>query len=228
MTISSPSTQPRQRIDAWSATHVGLRREGNEDAFRSTPARGIFVIADGIGGHPGGEFASSIAVEACHESLTRSPEMPAPALRRAFAYANSCVLEAANRDTSLHGMGTTLVTLLLTRGEAAIAHCGDSRAYLFRQGALILLTQDRGSNGVLHSCIGDARRSTCEIRGVVTQPGDRILLCTDGLSSYVPEAVIAYTLRNNKEPKPAAMALINETLKVGAPDNVTVVVVRVR
>lgn len=223
MTPAPSTSQPRQRIDAWSATHVGLVREGNEDAYRSTPARGIFIVADGIGGHPGGEFASSIAVESCHESLTRNPDMS-----RAFSYANQCVLAAADRNPRLHRMGSTLVAVQVTRGEALFAHCGDSRAYLMRQGALILLTQDHGEGGVLSACIGDEKRTTCEVRGIVTQSSDRILLCTDGLTSYVSEILIANVLRANREPKAAVTALINETLRVGAPDNITAIVVRIK
>lgn len=225
ITLLTPS---RQRIDSWSATHVGLKREGNEDAYRCTPARGLFVIADGIGGHPGGEFASSIAVEACHESLIRSQELPGPAMKRAFSYANQRVLEAASKNPALFRMGTTLVAAMLYRGEFVVAHCGDSRVYLIRQGALVLLTQDHGYGGVLTSCIGDEFKAKCETRILPVQSGDRLLLCTDGLSSYVSESVIAHTFRNHREPKPCATALIQEALKVGGMDNITVAIVRVR
>lgn len=225
---TSPSLAPRQRVDAWQATHIGLVREKNEDAQQATPARGIFLIADGIGGHPGGEFASSIAVVAAQESLLRSTELPAPALRKAFAYANQRVLEAAERDPSLFRMGCTLVAALILPNEIDIAWCGDSRAYLYRQGSLFLLTEDHGYNGILTACIGDPEKTRCSIRSIATQPGDKLLLCTDGLSSYVDERVIAKTMKMNKEPKPCARALIEEALKVGGRDNVTVTVLRVR
>jgi protein phosphatase len=228
MTVDN-SSPAKLRVDAWSETHVGHVREHNEDAYRSTPSRGIYLVADGMGGHVGGEIASSLAVDAAHEALRAHvrPTGIGEAIRYAFARANLAVLDAARRDPSLRGMGTTLLLGLATRTEFAFGWAGDSRIYRYSHGVLTLLTRDHGANNVLYNAVGlhDAK---VEMKSVPLSDGDRFILCSDGLSSYVPESVISYVMKHNKEPKAAAEMLIREALLVGAPDNVTVTVLRVR
>jgi len=213
----------RQRIDACSVTHLGLVRTNNEDAYRCTPSRGVFVVADGIGGHPGGELASSLAVEGAHEALVRGYS-----LRESFSHANHVVAEAASKDTALRGMGTTIVMVRVTIGCVDVGWCGDSRAYLYRNRVLIPLTQDHGSDGTLSAYCGDPHREVFEERNFATESGDRILLCTDGLSNFLSPLIIANQLRLHKEPQAAVRSLLREALAVGGHDNVTITVVRVR
>ena len=228
MTVESASAK-RLTVDSASATHTGSVREHNEDFHRSTPSHGIYLLADGMGGHAGGEVASSLAVDAAHEAL-RSKVRPSgccEAIRYAAARAKSAVLAAAERNADLRGMGTTLILGLVTRTEFAYGWIGDSRIYRYASGALSLITRDHGQGNVLYNAIGkkDAR---VEMGSVTLQDGDRFLLCSDGLSSFVHESVIALVMKKNKDPRAACEELVRETLAVGAPDNVTVTVLRVR
>jgi len=214
--LSSP------RLDSHTASHIGLRRELNEDAFRSTPSRGIFVVADGIGGHPAGEVASSLAVEACHTALARGRGMAA-----AFAFAQKAVLDAAKQDPKKHRMGTTLVAATCTRDGLIIAWIGDSRCYRYRQGVLHLLTEDHGHHGYITQFIGNPEGAAISLESRSLQPGDKILLCSDGLSSYVSEELIRKRMQIGKSAKQIVTALIQDSLDEGGQDNVTVCVVRV-
>lgn len=220
MTTSDLQLSPR--LDSHIASHIGLRRESNEDAFRSTPARGIFVVADGMGGHPAGEVASSIAVEACHTTLVRGMRMS-----DAFAAAQNAVLNAAKRDPRKHGMGTTLVAATCTRDGLAVAWTGDSRCYRYRKGILQLLTEDHGHHGYITQFIGNHEGAEIGLENRSLQPSDKILLCSDGLSSYVGEELIRSRMQVGKSAKQIVSALIQDALHEGGQDNVTVCVVRV-
>lgn len=221
MTTSDVQLSPR--LDSHIASHVGMRRELNEDAFRSTPARGIFVIADGMGGHPAGEIASSLAVEACHTALVRGAK-----LVDAFAAAQHAVLEAAKLDPRKRGMGTTLVAAMCTRDGLAIAWTGDSRCYRYRAGDLHLLTEDHGHpSGYITQYIGNPEGIVIGLEKRSLQTSDRILLCSDGLSSYVPEEVIRKRIQAGRLAKPVVNALVQDSLDEGGQDNVTVCLIRV-
>lgn len=234
---------------SWAVeSHVGLMRGGNEDSFapaNDDAAEGpvVIAVADGMGGHTAGEIASRLAIEAATlDDVTDLPD-PAERVRRA----NSAVIEAITRDPRLAGMGTTL-TLGIFGGDGVLrlGHVGDSRAYVLRNGKLDRLTHDHTFVAELvdagHLTESEAR--THPRRNLVTrsigmddvevdeidrrlEPGDRVLLCTDGLTSMVPDADIARLLGEAPSPSAAAWRLIDAANAAGGYDNTTVAVVDV-
>ena len=222
-------------------SHVGRVRSDNEDAFLLAPP--LFAVADGLGGHQAGEIASSIAIETLLESAPRAADVKA--LGRAARQANAAVIEAAATGRGKTGMGTTLTAVMIDGSRLAVAHVGDSRAYLLHLGALEQLTTD-------HSLVADLVRQgritaeesrTHPNRSVITRalgsdpdmmadtfevqaaPGDRLLLATDGLTSMVPDDEISHVLATAPTPDAAVDELIDRAIDAGGQDNVTVVVV---
>jgi len=232
-------------------TDVGRVRSVNQDArgeWRDEAASlHLVFIADGMGGHRGGEVASQIAVEQVGRAFAENTAEPAAMLRSAFERANAEIYQRANGDFELAGMGTTGVALLLT-GEpvAFVAHVGDSRAYRLRDGALEMLTGDhsvvgelvrRGqlteeqarvhpqSNEILRA-IGTQPQVEVEVREIAVQLGDRYLLCSDGLNGMLPDAEIAEVL-SGETPEACARELIERANRAGGTDNITVQVVEI-
>jgi protein phosphatase len=229
-------------VRAVAATDQGLVRSNNEDAV--FVGSRLFVVADGMGGLPAGELASDILVRtlAVVDDEPGSGE-PLQELIAALQTANERIEAAVADDDTRDGMGTTVTALLLAGDRVAALNVGDSRCYLSRDGELTQLTRDDTyvqalvDQGVLSP--DDARRHpqralvTQAVQGgpfrpagrmVPIEPGDRFLLCSDGLSDYVDDGVIAATLRDVTDRKTCAAELISRTLEAGAPDNVTVVV----
>jgi serine/threonine protein phosphatase PrpC len=219
---------------------IGLQRTTNEDAFVDAPP--LFVVADGMGGAQAGEVASQTAVEALRRALDGGRPLP-----EAAREANLQVFTLAERDPSRSGMGTTLTALRLSaRNERAeLVHVGDSRAYLLREGRLEQVTVD-------HSLVGEMVREgkltpaqafdhparSILTRALGTEPGvkldraeldlragDALLLCSDGLSSAVPDATITRLLEGGTA-RDATRRLVREAKNRGGHDNITVVVVR--
>lgn len=232
-------------MTSWSfgtRSDVGLVRDGNEDASYAGPR--LLVVADGVGGSVAGEIASNIAITALtpldsDDSITD----PREALRDATRRANSELRSAIEADPSLAGMGTTLTALLWTGDTLALAQLGDSRGYLLRDGVLTQITRDQTlvqslvdegqitpeealthprRSWILRALDGRAE-SDPDVELLTTQPGDRYLLCSDGLSDYVDAAAITEALGNG-EPQEASETLVDLALRAGAPDNVTCVV----
>jgi PPM family protein phosphatase len=220
----------------------GCRRETNEDACYAGPR--LVAVADGIGGLPGGEVASEVAIRALEPLVSAAPvPEPISGLRRAVDTARAWIADAITADPSLAGMGTTLTALLLTGDEFALVHVGDSRAYLLRDGEWTQLTRDDTyvqmlvDQGVLSR--EEARRHpqrSLVTRALIDRPegvtsatlrarlGDRYLVCSDGLSDYVDDAAIAAAVRDHADPQHCAEQLVKLALLADAPDNVTVVV----
>jgi PPM family protein phosphatase len=229
-------------IRAVAATDQGLVRSNNEDAV--FVGNRLLVVADGMGGLPAGELASDILVQ----SLSVVDSMPDTGealqdLLAALETANGRIEAAVADDDARDGMGTTVTAILLSGERVAALNVGDSRCYLVRDGEMTQLTRDDTyvqalvDQGVLTAA--DARRHpqralvTQAVQGgpfrpagrmIPVQPGDRFLLCSDGLSDYVEDSVIAETLLTNPDRKTAAAELVHRTLENGAPDNVTVIV----
>jgi len=229
-------------VRAVAATDQGLVRSNNEDSL--FVGSRLLVVADGMGGLPAGELASDILVQA----LAAVDDMPDPGeplqyLLAALQTANERIEAAVADDDARDGMGTTVTAILLTDDRVAALNVGDSRCYLVRDGELTQLTRDDTyvqalvDQGVLTP--DDARRHpqralvTQAVQGgpfrpagrlVPVQPGDRFLLCSDGLTDYVDDTLIAQTLRANPDRKSCAAELVHRTLEAGAPDNVTVIV----
>jgi serine/threonine protein phosphatase PrpC len=219
-------------------TDVGLVRTNNEDTYFADPERGLAIVADGMGGHAGGEVASKIAVDTISDRL-KSPDSIWPFGRAqrernlivdSIRLANRRVRDAAHQDTSLAGMGTTVVVLWVRGGRAHVAHVGDSRIYRYRKGGLVQLTRDHswpsedGSmRNVLMRAVGAEDDVAIDHRLLDVAPGDIFLLCSDGLTGPVRDEGIVHALREFKNGEEASQRLIDLAKENGAPDNVTVV-----
>ncbi len=233
---------------AAAVSHVGKVRSNNQDSGYA--GRDLFVVADGMGGHAGGDVASAVA-------LTRIIEADKPyasahdaefALQAGLVAANQLLAETVFEHSELTGMGTTVSALARVGRHVAIAHIGDSRIYLFRRGELSQISADHTfvqrlvdsgritpeealvhpRRSVLMRVLGDVDSAPeVDTQVLDTHTGDRCLLCSDGLSSYVSEERITEILATAGTPDTVADALVKESLDHGAPDNVTVVVVDV-
>ncbi|MBL7258367.1 PP2C family protein-serine/threonine phosphatase [Paractinoplanes lichenicola] len=229
-------------VRAVAATDQGLVRSNNEDSV--FVGNRLLVVADGMGGLPAGELASDILVQAL-SVVDASPDTGEPLqdLIAALERANAQIEAAVADDDARDGMGTTVTAIMLSGDRVAALNVGDSRCYLVRDGEMTQLTRDDTyvqalvDQGVLTPA--DARRHpqralvTQAVQGgpyrpagrmIPIQEGDRFLLCSDGLSDYVEDSVIAETLLTNTDRKTAAAELVHRTLENGAPDNVTVIV----
>lgn len=239
-------------------TDVGQVRQKNEDSHgRYLPdddserdTKGVmFVVADGMGGHRGGEIASQLAVETVISLYYASNDSePAALLEQCFAEANRRILEKSTSEVDLFGMGTTCTTMVARPGEAFFAHVGDSRAYILRDGEFRQVTED-------HSLVGEMVRSGIlssedaqhhPKRNVITrslgtqhnlatdlpetpfplQDGDVFLICSDGLTSMVSDDKLKKVLSSN-DPKTACHKLVDMANATGGKDNITVQVVKV-
>lgn len=249
------------RLEAFAWTDPGPVRENNEDNFFVDEDAGLFVVADGMGGHAAGEVASRVAVDTIREllqggidpdetRLDRQMQDPADVLRERLRYAMNQASARIRREAQLNpayaGMGTTVAVLLIEGGHAHVAHVGDSRIYMMRDGSLSRLTRD---HTVVQQEI-DAGRLTPELarqvphRNYLTQsvgyhgpvepdtatrpvqPGDVFILCSDGLTDPLDDPRIAEILRQT-HPSDLAETLVNQAVAGGGEDNITVVTVRV-
>jgi serine/threonine protein phosphatase PrpC len=235
-------------LDAWGATDLGLVRQNNEDSWSIDPELRVAIVADGMGGAQCGEVASAMSVQIVMDRLRESlsTTVPADAVQEAIAEANRAVLAKARGDSGCTGMGSTIVVAFWDVPRLLIANVGDSRAYLWRAGALTQLSYDQTlvnelrmrfglsaeevSNfphkNVLTMAVGTTADLVIRTREEMLLPGDMVLLCTDGLSGPVPEPAIAQTL-STEAPLPDMIAqLIAQARANGAPDNVTAVLLR--
>jgi PPM family protein phosphatase len=221
---------------------VGLQRSGNEDSAYAG-AR-LLAVADGLGGHAGGELASAAAINALKEF---DADTPAAGLRNALEdavrHANTAVHDLAESDPALRGMGTTLTAMLWSGSQLALVQIGDSRAYLLRDGELVQITHDQ----TVVQALVDAGRITAEealshpqrsmvlqaldggtvapdLRLLEAQLGDRYLLCSDGLYGVVGAQAIHEVLSSVPDPELAVAKLIDLANQGGGPDNITCVV----
>ena len=237
------ATSPR----AHAVSDVGLARSNNQDSGYA--GHGLFIVADGMGGHAGGDIASALAIQRLAR-LDRRYESPGDAemaLRRGFLEAQESIADMVAEHPDLAGMGTTVSALAIVGDQAVVAHIGDSRIYRLRDGALEQLTSDHTfvqrlvetgritpdeaahhpRRSVLMRVLGDIDQMPEVDSDILdARPGDRWLLCSDGLSSYVTEQDIRRAL-GRSSPEAATQALLREAMSAGAPDNVTIVVVDV-
>ncbi|MGH3666369.1 MAG: PP2C family protein-serine/threonine phosphatase [Egibacteraceae bacterium] len=217
-------------VHAAAATHVGHVRDSNEDSVHAGEA--VYAVADGLGGHAAGEVASAIAVATVagldEGGLGHDQEEARSALVEAVRQANRAVHHDARRNAAHEGMGTTLTVAAVHNGSLLIAHVGDSRAYLLRQGRARQLTTDHATGPfTLTRVVGlEPEVAVDSYNPVPLQDGDAVLLCSDGLTAVVTDDELAGLLRDRR-PREAADVLVKETLARGAPDNVAVVVLAV-
>ena len=230
-----------------SATDVGRRRNLNQDMVLE--AGSIFAIADGMGGHQGGEVASLTAIEALRDAFRR--EDGAAGLEAAIGAANDAVADRSARSPDLRGMGTTLAVVALvddgTDELLAVGNIGDSRIYLLRNGELTQLTDDHSlpqelfrqgqlteaeaaldpRRNVVTRVLGPSFGEGPDMQNLIPYAGDRIVLCSDGLYNEVADPDIAHVLRTVRDPKEAARRLVDQANANGGGDNISVIVVDV-
>lgn len=215
------------------ATDVGRRRQRNEDALLAEPSQRLFVVADGLGGHPAGDVASRLTIDVLANELLDGSDVTdlMGTLGRALVDANQHVVTEAAQDPGKHGMGTTAVVARLSDDERllTIAHIGDSRAYVLRGGELKRITEDHVLDGVfgrtLTQAIGSSNGVQPECAEVELQAGDRILLCTDGLTDMLEDHEIEAVLADDCSPEECCDRLVETALERGGHDNVTVIVI---
>lgn len=223
-----------------SRTDVGCVREHNEDSLVVAPP--LYVVCDGMGGHAAGEVASEIAVDVIAERAPRHPD--AEALGRAVEEANLAIVRAAREGVGREGMGTTCTAAMLENERLVIAQVGDSRAYLLHKGRLQQLTRDHSlmtdlieagkitpeearvhpQRSVITRALGSDPRTTPDLFEINVETGDRLLLCSDGLSGMVEDDEIESLMARTPDPQRCAALLVNEAIAHGGYDNVTVVV----
>jgi PPM family protein phosphatase len=248
-------------LTAHGATHPG-RRATNEDAWLVESALGLFVVADGMGGHRAGEVAARLAIDAIRDFIARSgasaditwpygldprQSIEANRLRNAVRLANCSVLDASESRAEYTGMGTTVVAALAAEDRLAFVGVGDSRVYLWQRGALRQLTQDDSwiatmlarepglseaalaqhpMRHVLTSVIGARAETEPLVEERVFEPGDVVLLCSDGLHGVLRLDDIDKLLGAVEPVEQIAARLVERAIERGASDNVTVVVIR--
>lgn len=228
------------------SSEAGRVRSINQDSFfvAKLPAGGVLaVIADGMGGHRSGEVASQKAVEVMRRELGPARTYAPAAIARAVQAANLEVYDHAAEHLEHSGMGTTLTSVLIDDQVGLVAHVGDSRAYLIRAGGIYQLTHDhswvadRVRQGVLSkteaehhrwrnvitNTLGAATEIKLDIRYFPVEVGDRLLLCSDGVSMLLNEETLAAVVSQNP-PEAAALALLKQADERGSPDNITAVV----
>jgi serine/threonine protein phosphatase PrpC len=237
-------------------TDTGRVRPGNEDAWACDPAQGLYIVADGMGGHNAGEVAAALVVESLPTLVRtriaggRRPPGPAALVRRlrsAVSRLSRDVFARALADPRLHGMGATVVLALVRDDVAIIVHLGDSRAYLLRAGDLRPLTRD---HSVVQDLLDSGRISPAEVathparnritagvgmpgaaapgtRRVPLDVGDKLLLCSDGLAGVISDEAIGEILGRATSPERICQNLIDAANAAGGIDNITAVVIQV-
>ena len=249
-------------IEAFGLTDVGRKRKHNEDAFALDVADGLFIVADGMGGHAAGEVAARITVETISEFIaaTRQKEeatwpfkydhsldFNSNRLAIAIEKANERVMAAVAAQPWLKGMGTTVVAGLLNEKILSLAHVGDSRAYLYRNGTLRRLTDDHSwvHEQVAAGILTEDEAKSHPLKNVVTKalgggpsvapdlqelefsPRDRFLFCSDGLTTMLSDEEIEDVVAGHEDPQELCRALVDLANEKGGVDNITVVVARV-
>jgi serine/threonine protein phosphatase PrpC len=233
-------------IEAAGMSDAGCVRPNNEDSFAIVPEHSLYIVADGMGGAQAGEHASRMAVDAVIDYVERCDHANGETLPHAFEEANRRVMAAAAADANLEGMGTTLVAALSNGTDLMIASVGDSRAYVYDVFGLSAITEDQTwvqevgrrlgidddslkthpMRHVLTMAIGVSSPLRVHAYAISPDPGTQILLCSDGLHGVVDADTISDTLSTPGALEDKCRALIQAARAAGAPDNVTVLLLR--
>jgi len=249
-------------VDSKSLTHVGLKRPLNEDSFCSNVDEGLYVVADGMGGHAHGEVASRLAVETIEEfikltsgdtdvtwpyGIDESLSLNGNRLKTSIRFANQRLLEHARTSAGCEGMATTVVAVLVEDNVAEIAHVGDSRLYLVRDEEITRLTSDHSwvNEQVQSGVIDSEQARNHPLRNVVTralggrpdlevdvqtlemQSGDRLLLCSDGLTTMLDDDEILRIVLGGDGGVDQTDELIQAANESGGEDNTTAILLKV-
>jgi len=236
-------------LQASAATDVGMRRRVNEDRYALVPDFGLYLVADGMGGHKAGQLASQLAVEgAVHaaKSLEGESLSLTEKLNEIVAAANREIFNMAKTHAEYSGMGTTLVAMLASAGKVAVAHVGDSRAYLIRRGAIRPLTNDHSlveellrrqeitpeaalehpHRHVLTRALGVRPNVECDALEMTPEDGDTVAMFSDGLTNNVSDDEIAIAISSSENLEEACNGLVTFANDRGGDDNITVALVR--
>ncbi|MCM0606383.1 MAG: Stp1/IreP family PP2C-type Ser/Thr phosphatase [Xanthomonadaceae bacterium] len=242
------------KLSTGAKTDIGRKRSQNQDSMSTHPELGLFVVADGMGGHQGGETASAMSVTVIPEAFKSLKEKNwdnCSAIKKSIEEANLAIHQKSTEEPKLTGMGTTTVSLLIDGSTAFVGHVGDSRCYFMREGQLWQLTRDHSlvQEKLKAGIITRSQLRTDKMKNVITRsvgfepgveidvyelqtlPGDLFLLCSDGLSGPLNDEHIFKTLtdsaNNNKTIQETADLLISEANRMGGDDNITAVLVKV-
>jgi len=246
--VKEITPQDRPAISAAGMTDKGKIRDNNEDNFYIDEEFGFFIVSDGIGGRQAGEKASEVVVTVLPIQINSiiNTSRPEEALERSIQFLSNQLREYADEVQELRGAGATIVSCLIRDGKAFIAHMGDSRVYLMRRGVFELLTEDHSivsmllkignitkkqarSHPARHTItryVGMKSRGIPDVRPVDLLPGDRFLLCTDGLTDMLGDREIGQILLEEPDPDKACKKLIDGANKAGGKDNITAVIIR--
>jgi serine/threonine protein phosphatase PrpC len=252
-------------FESLGATDRGMRRHHNEDQFLIRADLSLLVVADGMGGHAAGEVAADLAVREVERAVeaTRDYEdatwpsdwdpqlsLNANRLARAIISAHRRVTGAVEVDAGLRGMGATIVASLLDseHGEVTVAHVGDSRAYLYRNQGIELITSDHSwvheqvmagllseeaarshpLKNVVTRALGGAQEPNVDIAQRTLEAGDLLLLCSDGLNTMLADEEIRAVLKGSEDLKEIAREMVGEANRKGGVDNITIILARAR
>lgn len=226
-----------------SLSDIGRHRKRNEDACYHNAQAGLFLIADGMGGHPAGDVASHLAIESLRVQLERpngcdDPEEIPLCLESAFRQANLTVRDAGQRNPKWTRMGTTASAAVIAEDRAFIANVGDSRIYLLHAGNLRQYSKDHNPTdarlfagrrqnlaNILTQAIGLEPAIEIYQQQFTVASGDRLLLCTDGLNNMLPDTEIQHLLNHAETPTDAGRQLVAAANSSGGYDNITVIVI---
>ncbi|MHC5122588.1 MAG: PP2C family protein-serine/threonine phosphatase [Planctomycetota bacterium] len=238
----------------WVAlTDAGLCREQNEDAFLIEPEAGLFLVSDGMGGHPGGEVASDFVAEnlsvrieiGLHKLRSKSPRAVRRLLKKAVGFHSKELYQEGQSESAPAGMGATVVLCLLLAGRCYVVNVGDSRLYRLRNNRFVQISHDHSyvneliKRGHLHpddafghpdsaiitQYMGMDKKTRPHIRSFKLHPGDRLLLCTDGLTDMLSDRTIKKTLSAALPLEQSAQSLVKQANEMGGCDNTTVIVI---
>jgi len=249
---------------SWAVTSdPGLRRTSNEDSYSTRPDVGLFVVADGMGGHVAGEIASRVAVEAIEAFIQETAgadknrtwpfpfdptiSLEANRLKAAFRLANRKIAAAIADSQELRGMATTASAVLFGTRHASVAHVGDSRVYVLRQGKLDQITADHSWveeqvragtmsrsaarqhpwRNVVTRALSGGEDPEVDVTEVAPAPGERYLLCSDGLFGVVPDTQIADLLGQTVDLDAICQRLVHAANEAGGPDNITALILQI-
>ncbi len=249
--VRSPAALPEEmRFRAWGVTDKGYYRSNNEDAYFLSNAEGdlnsfpFFLVADGLGGHAWGEVASSIAVEKAARVLSEQKPPNPEVLRKSFEEAHLGILQAKREKPEYLEMGTTMTALSFAGNLALVGNCGDSRAYLFRDGDLWQVTKDHSYvqelvdsglitkrearyhpyRNVVTGVLGLEGSFRTDIFSLETKEEDIFLLATDGLTEELSDELLKKIISSNP-PETLIYELLTQALEHGGQDNITLIVV---
>lgn len=237
-------------FDVWCKTDKGLRRDSNQDSFLINHELGLFIVADGMGGHSGGEVASQLAVQTVEQVIREYKGRgiaPRELIQKAYEEASHRIYDKAARESQLAGMGTTMVMCLIAGNSLYFGNVGDSRAYLFRRPYLWQITEDHSlvneqlragliradqvrqfiGRNVITRSVGYERDVYADVLERPLQKGDVFLLCSDGLSGMIIDDLICEALISQVS-EAGVNDLIKRALSAGGEDNVTTMLISVQ